>query len=226
MTNGAIETVFWPGAKQIIGDDLRNSGIYANKPGYHNSRDILKRTHPNDYSIQEPIDHLGPGDLGSAIDISFDSARLHGDYHNIAKWSTVLLEAGKRQDPRAYPLREFQGNTDLDTDVEGWSFFRNHALTSSDKTHLWHIHLSFWRKYINDEAAMLSVLSILNGDSDLPSSQEVATETLSIDGLIKNQRTDGTFVFSSTAGEFISLKNAVYEIGKDLAAIKAALKIP
>ena len=59
----------------------------------------------------------------------------------------------------------------------------------------------------------------------LPSSEEVATKTLEIDGLIKNQRTDGSFVFSPTAGEFISLKNAVYEMGKDLAAIKAALKI-
>lgn len=164
MTNGAIETVLWPGAKAIIGADLRNSGIFANKSGYHNSRNNLKRTRPSDYSIQLAVDKEGPGDLGSAIDLSFDSARLHGDYHNIAKWSQVLLNAGQRKDPRAYPLREFQGNIDLDRDVEGWSFYRGHALTSSDKTHLWHIHLSIYRKYINDEAAMRSILSILKGE--------------------------------------------------------------
>lgn len=164
---GAIDTVLWPGAKAEVGDDLLFGGSYAYKSGYHNSRNNLRNSSnidwQNDYSIQLPIDQEGPGDKGSAIDLTFASAQ-GGDFRNINKYSQRFLEAGQGGDPRAYPLREFQGNIDSDRDVEGWSFYRGHAITTSDLSHLWHIHLSIHRKYIDDEAAMRSILEIWNGD--------------------------------------------------------------
>lgn len=167
---GAIDTILWPGCKAEVGTDLLNGGSYANKTGYHNTRNNLRRDHPNDYSIQLPIDRLGPGDRGSAQDLTFKSAQ-GGDFRNIAKYSRRLFEAGVNKDPRAYPMREFQGNIDSDRTVEGWSYYRGHAITTSDTSHLWHIHISVHRKYINDEAAMRSILSIWSGkeeEEDMP----------------------------------------------------------
>jgi len=213
LPNGAIETVLWPGAKAEVGTDLLNGGILANKSGYHNSRNRLPST---DYSVQLAKDKLGPGDLGSAIDLTFRSAQ-GGDYRNIAKYSKRLYQAGVDKDPRAYPMREFQGNIDFDNTVEGWSYYRDHALTTSDKSHLWHIHISIYRKYINDEAAMRSILSIWNGDDDdMPTAKEIADElatndkfldavadaVLKRDGQIVNHFTgnpDNTHVAISTA---------------------------
>lgn len=166
MVNGAIETVLWPGCKKTVGDDLLNGGIYANKSGYHNSRNRLKANPAwrDDYSIQLAADKLGPGDLGSAIDLTFKSAQ-RGNYENIAKYSRRLYEAGRDDDPRTYPMREFYGNTDADPQVEGWSYYRNEP-RSSDPSHAWHIHISIYRKYINDQAAMRNILSIWNGEDD------------------------------------------------------------
>lgn len=171
MVNGAIETVLWPGVRKTVGSDLVLGGILANKTGYHNSRNRLLRDHPDDYSIQLAIDKQGPGELGSAIDLTFRSAQ-GGDYRNIAKYSKRLYQAGVDKDPRAYPMREFFGNTDHDTEVEGWSYYRGRA-ASSDKSHLWHIHISIHRKYINDEAAMRSILEIWNGEEPMPSLSEI-----------------------------------------------------
>ena len=166
MVNGAIETVLWPGARDIIGADAVFAGVYADKPGYHNSRNrLLARGLTGDYSIQTEADKQGPGDLGSAIDITFKSAQ-GGDYRNINKYCKRLYQAGIDKDPRTYPLREFFGNTDADTEVEGWSYYRN-GPRSSDPSHAWHIHLSIWRKYINDAEAMRSILSILKGEPAL-----------------------------------------------------------
>lgn len=171
----AIHDVLWPGIRDIVGSDAALSGITVNKGGYHSTRNWLRANEPGDYSIQLGIDQLGPGDEGAAIDVTFKSAQ-GGDFRNIAKFSTLLYEAGKRGDPRAYPLREFQGNIDLDRDVEGWSFYRDHALTSSDKSHLWHIHQSIFRKYLNDAAAMRSILEIWD---DMPSANEIASAVAS-----------------------------------------------
>jgi hypothetical protein len=178
MATSAIEGVLMPGLLRLASNS-RNSGITVYKTGYHGPRNWLKANHPTDYSIQLPADLQGPGDEGAGADWSFDDARLHGDYKTIAKFSRLLYEAGQRKDPRAYPLREFQGNIDSDRTVEGWSFYREHAITTSDTSHLWHIHFSVWRKYINDADAMRSILSILSGkqeEEDMPTSKEIWTE--------------------------------------------------
>ncbi len=55
-------------------------GIYANKPGYHNTRNANKATN---YSVRDAVDKRGPGDKAAAIDWTFRSAQ-RGDYRTFA----------------------------------------------------------------------------------------------------------------------------------------------
>jgi hypothetical protein len=138
-------------------DDLVLGGIYADKTGYHNTRNDNPTTN---YSVRDAVDKRGPGDKAAAIDLTFRSAQS-GNYSRIALYSIRLYSA--RRDPklRLY-LREFYGNTDDDTQVEGWDFRYGRAVTS-DKSHLWHIHISFTREYVNSMEAMRYVYNIMIG---------------------------------------------------------------
>lgn len=155
----AIESVLWMGMHRLE-PKSRLGGILARKRGYHNSRDHLPST---DYSVQFATDKRGPSDEGSAIDWTFPDAQA-GDYKTIKKYSKRLMAAGKAADPRTQYFREFFGNTDDDREVEGWDFAKERASTS-DTSHLWHIHLSVHREFINNVAAMEAGLSILSGES-------------------------------------------------------------
>ncbi len=157
--NGAIESTLWPGMKKLE-PGSRLGGILARKRGYHNSRDSLPST---DYSVREfRADKEGPANLGSAIDWTFPDAQ-RGDYRTIAKYSKRLMAAGKAKDPRTIYMREFFGNCDSDAYVEGYDFSKETDSTS-DSSHLWHIHISIHRAYINNVAAMNAILSILAGE--------------------------------------------------------------
>lgn len=154
----AISTVLWSGMKKAEPTSLLG-GILADKPGYHNAR---KRLPLSDYSVaQFAIDRQGPDSEGSAIDWTFPEAQS-GDYRRISKYTNRLLTAAKNGDSRLYAVREFFGNADNDTEVEGWDVAKNRP-SSSDKSHLWHLHISIHRKYINDAAAMNSLLEVING---------------------------------------------------------------
>lgn len=161
----AITDILVPGCRALAPDVFRNGGTTVFKPGYHGPRDWMRKYHPSNYSIQLAKDLKGPATKGSAFDWTFSDAQA-GNYETIAKFSRRLYKAGQDDDPRAYPLREFQGNIDSDRTVEGWSYYRGHALTTSDTSHLWHIHFSIWRQYIDNIAAMRSILSILKGEDD------------------------------------------------------------
>jgi hypothetical protein len=142
-------------------------GIYANKSGYHNTRNNNVRSWPGNYSYaQYAVDREGAGDYASAIDLTFPDAQAR-NYANIATFSRRLHaagQAGRAADPRTVYMREFYGNTDGDTAVEGWDYAR-HSPASSDSSHLWHIHISIHRKYANDQKAMRAILSILKGET-------------------------------------------------------------
>lgn len=154
---------FWVQAQKLDPAHMRLGGIYAKKPGYHNMRKALPRS---DYSVKYFKDMLGPDDKAAAIDISFTDAQQRGDFRTIAKYSTRLYKSGRDlRDERGNYLREFFGNTDTDRQVEGWDFQKVCPSTSPDNTHIWHIHLSWMRAYVNDYKAMRAVLSILAGES-------------------------------------------------------------
>lgn len=158
--NGTIESILWPGMHKLE-PKSKLGGIVARKPGYHNSRDHLPSS---DYSVREfSQDRYGPVNLGSAIDWTFPDAQA-GHYGTINKYSNRLMSAGKSRDPRTVYMREFFGNTDSDHEVEGWDYSK-HVPSSSDSSHLWHLHISIHREYINNTVAMQAILSILSGQS-------------------------------------------------------------
>jgi hypothetical protein len=160
----AIHSVLWPGM-YALEPSSKLGGILARKRGYHNSRDHLPMPgYTTDYSINEfSVDREGPADEPAAIDWTFPDAQA-GDYLTISKYSKRLMTAGKAgrmADPRTLYMREFFGNTDSDREVEGWDYAKNRASTS-DSSHLWHIHVSIHRKYVTDPVAMQAILSILS----------------------------------------------------------------
>src|SRR5262245_10802353 len=81
---------FWE-AFAALEPSVRLGGIYANKPGYHNTR---AANSPSNYSIRDPQDQLGPPDKAAAIDLTFPNAQA-GDYSTIALYSRRLLESGR-----------------------------------------------------------------------------------------------------------------------------------
>lgn len=152
----------WEGFKAIE-PSVQLAGIYAGKTGYHDTRDANPS---NNYSVQLTIDKQGPGDKAAAIDLTFPDAQAD-DYKTINKYSQRLLAAGRvgrQADPRTVYMREFYGNVDTDSEVEGWDYFRWGAATS-DSSHLWHIHISIQRGYVTDPEMVRAVLSILKGET-------------------------------------------------------------
>lgn len=158
-----IATMLWPGMKSLE-PKSELGGILAHKRGYHDTRrHHLEVGRTDDYSIRMPLDKQGPDNEAAAIDWTFRDAQA-GDYKTIKIYSARLLEAGRKKDPRTYAMREFFGNADFDREVEGWDFVRDEA-SHSDSSHLWHIHISVRRAYVNSKKAIDAILSILRGEA-------------------------------------------------------------
>lgn len=141
--------------------DVQNGGIYANKRGYHNSRNGNRALgFPNDYSMggegQPPADRDGSPDAASAIDLT---PKTQATQHLITRRLLAALKSD--DDPRAYAVREFFGSTDSKT-VTGWSRWLGKTV-SSDDSHTWHIHISIYRRYADDMDRMLGVAELVCG---------------------------------------------------------------
>lgn len=147
----------------------QKGGDYADKPGYHNTR---AGNDPHNYSVVDAVDKQGPDNLAAAFDWTFPEAQS-GHYDLIAKYSARLLASGKdANDDRLDWMREFYGQADKDTHVEGWDF-RYAQPASSDPSHLWHIHFSFSRNALT-VANMDKLLEVLRGDDEMPTADEIA----------------------------------------------------
>lgn len=144
----------------VVGDANHGSG-------YHLSRDALKaRGLTGDYSIQCPADKRGPGNAASAIDITFGS---------LAELVTVtkrLRAACEAKDPRVEPLREHIGTIDgknvcgYNRVATGSGSRSRVGWTStgfSDKSHLWHAHLSVLRAYCDDVNSIRGLAEVVAG---------------------------------------------------------------
>jgi hypothetical protein len=144
--------------------DSKLGGICALKPGYHASRKENKANWPHDYSIQDSEDQGGDDDWCAAIDWTFPDAQA-GHYATINKYSKRLMASGEDvDDDRLNNIREFFGNTDADVTTEGWDYRYAVKSTSADKTHAWHIHISFDREWANDRPTMDRLIAVLQGD--------------------------------------------------------------
>jgi hypothetical protein len=152
---------FWQ-QLQALEPTSQLGGVYAAKPGYHNKRRNLPAW---DYSVtDDPPDKDGPDDKAAAIDWTFPDAQ-RGDYSTIAKYTQRLIDSGADpHDPRMDGWRECFGNADSDSYVEGWDF-RYGVPSTSDSSHLWHIHLSESRSQTTSRANKEACLSVLRGET-------------------------------------------------------------
>lgn len=150
---------------QALEPDTELGGIYANKRGYHNTGAANEANWPGDYSIRDPQDRRGAHwrDRAAAIDWTFPDAQ-GGDYRRIAKYHARLMAAGRAGDPRLAGWREALGQADQDGEVEGFDF-RHHFARSADESHLWHIHLSETREWVDSKVNKEALLSVLIGES-------------------------------------------------------------
>lgn len=138
---------------------VRLGGIYANKPGYHNTREANL---DGDYSIYLPADRQGRSDLASAIDLTLPADKM--------RWYTSRLKAAALDpnDDRTSYIREFIGTLDgenvycLIASGPGTAFVFDGG---RDDSHLWHIHISFYRMYADWSEAMRAILSVLMNES-------------------------------------------------------------
>jgi hypothetical protein len=139
------------------------SGIYANKPGYHNCRNQLPSS---DYSVQKSYDQKGDGWAAGALDITLSDA-------DMKKFTQRLIDETKKNGDKGKlkALREFFGTTNgydvTGMDVPGQYFI------SSDDSHLWHVHCSSKREYANDKAAWQDVASVILGTSTPPEDDDM-----------------------------------------------------
>lgn len=138
-----------------------NSGIYANKPGYHGTRaeNDARSGVGKDYSTRATLDRQGPADKAAAYDWTFTAAQ-GGDYRRMSWYGDSLEIAYAARDPRLYGWREALGQTDLDKAPEGLDF-QGWYTRVPDSTHSWHWHFSEVRAFVesmDNKHAMLSVL--------------------------------------------------------------------
>jgi hypothetical protein len=138
-----------------------NSGVYANKAGYHNTRDNLlsKLEWRNDYSIRLTADRRGPGDKASAGDWTFPEAQA-GDFSRIRVYGARVRDAFNRRDPRLKGWREVLIQADTDLQAEGYDF-QTWSTRTPDATHAWHGHFSELREHINSFDNKRNMLLVL-----------------------------------------------------------------
>lgn len=149
--------------------------------GYHRARSKLPSS---DYSVQLAADKAGDADAASAIDISLDAARMK------LVTGRLLASAKDVNDPRLNYCREFYGTVN-GTSVAGWDTYFGRSATS-DKSHLWHVHISFLRKYATDQTAMAAVLSVILGEPYSPGDDMTPDELMAAD-VLPNRAWRGDF---------------------------------
>jgi hypothetical protein len=144
----------WERVKAAI-PSAQLSGIYANKPGYHNCRNQLPSS---DYSVQKSYDQKGDGWAAGALDITLND----GDMKKLTQ--RLIDETKKNGDKgKLHGVREFFGCTN-GYDVTGMDVPGQYWVTS-DPSHVWHIHVSGKREDANNKAAWQDVADVLLGTS-------------------------------------------------------------
>ena len=151
----AIRDVFDQAAATAPGLGLNLSGIVGDAShgyGYHLSRAMLPSS---DYSVQLADDKLGDPDAASALDIK------PGGTEGMRVVTRRLIDATQAGDPRMRPVREFFGTLD-GRNVTGLDVVGRYWVTSDD-SHLWHVHISFLRRFATDKAALAGVADVIAG---------------------------------------------------------------
>ena len=138
-----VTTATWNKAVRIVNNTpyCVLGGIYVRKTGYHATRADNLASWPGSYSLRHTLDrNRGPADKGRATDYTFTDAQA-GRYGTINTYFGRVYRAGKAFDPRTRGFVEVFGQLDSDGTVEGVNF-RTGGDTTSEPSHLWHVHES------------------------------------------------------------------------------------
>lgn len=128
-------------------------GDAAHTYGYHRARAVLP---PDDYSVVLPRDRKGRDWAASALDVTPEDQLVQRAI------TANLLRAAVKRDRRVFPvLREFFGSVD-GREVTGWDL-HTQSESTSDASHLWHVHLSFHRKFACRRAMLSPVADVMAG---------------------------------------------------------------
>jgi hypothetical protein len=125
-------------------------GDASHVKGYHRARAVLP---PDDYSVELKRDRGGPAWAACALDIKPPDLVHH------QRLTRRLRGAVTLRDRRLSPVREFYGSLDGES-VYGWDLATGQRATS-DLSHLWHIHLSFYRETVGRPALLAPVADVL-----------------------------------------------------------------
>lgn len=197
-------------------------GDTAHSFGYHLARRDLPAS---DYSVSLPADKLGSSANASALDVSLPADLMK-------RYTANLLAAAKAGDHRLRALREFCGTLNgTDTYPYDLSSHSGEGINSWDDSHLWHIHLSFYREFADNEAALLPIADVMLG---IPLDQDKAEEMAlspQAEAQLRAILTDflhgkdgKAYGIESLEREALSdVITKVNKIAEDVAAIKAAL---
>lgn len=156
----------WDAIDPVIGS-AQLSGIVgdsAHTYGYHRGRNYVSSS---DYSVQQADDKAGPGEAACGLDVSMNDA----DMKTVSKRLNTAVNNG---DSRLHALREWYGTTD-GYNVTGRDVRTGNYITSDD-SHLWHVHLSFYRKWADDVNEAKKIAAVFTGsgsssgggDADMP----------------------------------------------------------
>lgn len=160
---GGIADTTWEFRCSCLELGGNDAGIYADKPGFHNTVKNNQAKWPSNYSVNPayPVLVQGPQDKARAFDWLFPEAQ-NGDYGRITHYSKLLLAASKARDPRLTCLYEWFG-TDNGANI-GYGVYKN-VPSSSDDSHDYHIHFSFVTAWLLDPAGPRGVASVLRQES-------------------------------------------------------------
>lgn len=125
---------------------------------YHRSWEDSK--HDDGYSVHyygDKHELHGLTEYACALDVTLR------DHSDMIKYTARLHHLAVSRGPLkwAYGLREFAGTVD-GVNTFGWDTTRNARTYGWDATHLFHIHLSFNRRFVNDDR-ILRLASIFKG---------------------------------------------------------------
>lgn len=158
---GGIANQTWWFSEQCLSMGGVSGGIYADKPGFHNTVNANLRNWPSNYSVALPILLAGPRDKARAFDWIFPEAQTK-NYFRINKYCQLLMDASLARDPRLRGLYEWFGTKD-GANI-GYNVYKDRP-SSSDDTHDWHIHFSWVTAWLLDWAGPQGVISVLRAES-------------------------------------------------------------
>lgn len=148
----------WLDAQRII-PGVRLGGIYANKSGYHNTVAANLRYWPGTYSVRLRLDLDGDRTKSRAIDLTMSTSEMR------KRCGYLQASISDPDDDRLDLWREFYGTLDGRT---VWGRIKDSKTgkwrtTTSDSSHLWHLHAGCFASYVSDEA-LAGLISVLSGE--------------------------------------------------------------